>query len=368
MAADSTYRAAAIGRTGAGNYGHGLHQPFVDLDNIAFVAIADPDEEGRREQMEATGVQKGYTDFREMLEKEKPDLVTVGPRWTDCHLEMVLACIDAGAHVYCEKPMTWNLEEGDQIVAAAAAAGRKVAVAHQGVYLPVVQGVKAMIADGRLGKLRALYAHGKQDRRGGGEDMIVLGTHAFNTMRCLSGDVAWMSAHVMADGHELTTADIAEPTEPVGPVAGDCINSYFAFANGVVGSFDSRRNGATGGAVFGIEIVGSEGRIWLRGGGDDTMIYSYPDANPADLQQQWQPLEEFAGAHLQGDGNRLAILDLITCIEQDRKPISSAEDAVAALEMILGAYEAQITGGRVTMPMTRRQHPLVAWPEGAYGG
>ena len=66
--------------------------------------------------------------------------------------------------------------------------------------------------------------------------------------------------------------------------------------------------------------------------------------------------------------NRLAILDLITCIEQDRKPISSAEDAVAALEMILGAYEAQITGGRVTMPMTRRQHPLVAWPEGAYGG
>ncbi|MBT4499920.1 MAG: hypothetical protein HOC74_19485, partial [Gemmatimonadetes bacterium] len=60
------------------------------------------------------------------------------------------------------------------------------------------------------------------------------------------------------------------------------------------------------------------------------------------------------------DGNRLAIIDLIEAIETDREPLSSAADAVAALEMILGAYASQISGNRVEMPVTRR-HPLVGW-------
>ena len=67
-----------------------------------------------------------------MLKEQQPEIVSVGPRWTDCHLEMVLKCLEAGAHVYCEKPMTWNLADGDQIVAKAKETGKKVAVAHQG--------------------------------------------------------------------------------------------------------------------------------------------------------------------------------------------------------------------------------------------
>jgi predicted dehydrogenase len=57
-------------------------------------------------------------------------------------------------------------------------------------------------------------------------------------------------------------------------------------------------------------------------------------------------------------GNNLAILDLIDAIENDRKPTSSAEDAVAALEMILGTYESQLTGKRVPFPIENREHPL----------
>ena len=113
-----TYRAAAIGHTGAGNYGHGLHLPFQELDNIEFVAIADPDEAGRGEEMEKTGVERGYADYREMLDKEDLDIVSMGPRWTTDHLEMLLGCINAGCHVYSEKPMTATLAEGDQIVEA----------------------------------------------------------------------------------------------------------------------------------------------------------------------------------------------------------------------------------------------------------
>ena len=366
MASEKTYRAVAIGRTGGGGYGHGLHTAYEGLENVEFVAVADADEGGRRQGQEDTGAPRAYADYQEMLRQERPDLVSVGPRWTDCHLEMVLACLEVGAHVYCEKPMTWNLEEGDQIVSMAEASGKKVAVAHQAVYLSGVQGVKRLLGEGRIGQVQSIHAHGKQDRRGGGEDMIVLGTHLFNMMRFFAGDVAWMSGHVTVEGRELEIGDIREPTEPVGPVAGDCINSYFAFASGVLGFFDSRRYEKGPGQRFGLEITGSEGRLFLEGGaGGNPMIYPHPVFLPAAAEQEWQRLEEVEEQPLQS-GNQLAIIDLIGAIEEDRAPLSSARDAVAALEMILGAYESQITGARVALPMQRR-HPLIAWPEGIYG-
>ncbi|MSR82767.1 MAG: Gfo/Idh/MocA family oxidoreductase [Candidatus Latescibacteria bacterium] len=357
-----TYRAAAIGHTGRGDYGHGLHTAYQGLEQVEFVAVADPDETGRLKAQAETKAPRAYADYQEMLRAEKPDLVSVCPRWTDCHLELVSACLAAGAHVYCEKPMTWNLEEGDRIIAEAAAHQLKVAVAHQGVYLPHIQHLQHLLAEGRIGQVLSLHAHGKQDKRGGGEDMIVLGTHLFNMMRFFAGDVAWMSAQVTDEGKELAKAHIRQSTEPVGPVAGDCINSYFSFKSGAVGFFDSRRDQA-GGQRYGMEIVGSAGIISLRGGsGGELMIYPYPLFRPADPAQQWQPLEEVPDQPL-AKGNQLAILDLIGAAEQDRPPLSSAADAVAALEMILGAYESQITGRRVQFPLQQRRHPLVAWQE-----
>ena len=217
MSGQKRYRAGAIGRTGGGDYGHGLHLGFLGAEQVDFVGVADPDEAGRQKVAEATGAERTYADYREMLEKEGLDLVTVGPRWVDCREEMVTACVEAGCHVYCEKPMAASLEAGDRMVAAADRAGVKLAVAHQGVYLPQVQEVKRLLQAGRIGEVQAVYAHGKQDsRRGGGEDMMVLGTHLFNTMRFFVGDVAWMSAHVTAGGRAIGPDDVREAGEPIG--------------------------------------------------------------------------------------------------------------------------------------------------------
>lgn len=361
MPTQTKYRAAAIGRTGRGGYGHGLHTAYAGLEQVEFVAVADEDEQGRTKAQGETGAPRCYADHEEMLRQEQPDIVSVCPRWTDCHLEMVLACLEMGAHVYCEKPMTWNLADGDRIVARADELGKKIAVAHQGVYLPRVQAVRQYLEEGRIGRVQAIHAHGKQDRRGGGEDMIVLGTHLFNMMRYFAGDVHWMSAHVTVEGRELTPADVRESSEPVGPVAGDCVNSYFAFAEGVTGFFDSRKDQAGSSQRYGMEIVGSEGIISLRGGsGSDLVLYPHPVYLPASGEQRWQPLDDVPDEPLQ-TGNQLAIADLIECVEEDREPRSSARHALAALEMILGAYESQITGARVWMPMANRQHPLVTW-------
>lgn len=351
-----TYRAAAIGHTGAGNFGHGLHIAYNNLDNVEFIAITDPGEAGREKAVADTGAARGYADYREMLDKEELDIVSVCPRWVPEHLAMVTACLEAGCNVYCEKPMTMSLADGDEIVETANTRGLKVAIAHQAVYLPATHAIKRMLADEKIGTVQAIYASGKQDHRGGGEDMIVLGTHLFNMMRFFVGDVAWMQSHVTINGKEVAHEDAEEPTEPIGPIAGDCINSYFAFKNGVSGFFSSRRDQA-GSGRYGMEIVGSDGIFSLRGDvANRLMVYPYPVLVPSNPEQEWEAVDLDNTPFSQG--NELAIRDLVDAIENDRKPISAAEDAVAALEMILGAYESQLTGQRVPFPIANREHPL----------
>ncbi|MCG9127956.1 Gfo/Idh/MocA family oxidoreductase [Candidatus Poribacteria bacterium] len=353
---DKLYRAGAIGHTGAGNFGHALHTAYKNIENVEFIAVSDTDEAGRAKAVEDTGAERSYADYRDMLEKENLDLVSVCPRWVPEHVDMVTACLEAGCSVYCEKPMTMSLADGDIIVETAKKHGLKVAVAHQAVYLPATHAIRQMLNDGRIGTIQAIYASGKQDHRGGGEDMIVLGTHTFNMMRFFLGDVDWMQAHVTNNGVEVKYGDDHKPTEPVGAVAGDTINSYYAFKNGVSGFFLSRRDQA-GSGRYGMEIVGSEGIFSLRGDvANRLMVYPYPVLLPSNSEQEWEAIDLDDTPFSQG--NELAILDLIDSIENDRKPISAAEDAVAALEMILGTYESQLTGQRVQFPIENREHPL----------
>src|SRR4051812_37363387 len=96
------YRAAAIGSTGKGGFGHGLDSVFNDLDGVEFVALADDNPAGLWAVAKKTGVRNRYTDYREMLAKEKPDLVSIGPRWLDQRVAMVRAAAAAGCHIYCE--------------------------------------------------------------------------------------------------------------------------------------------------------------------------------------------------------------------------------------------------------------------------
>ena len=105
-AAGKKYSGCILGRTGAGDYGHGLDIIFNGMDNVAVNAVADENAAGRKQAAERSGAVRQYADYREMLEKENPDIVSIGPRQPDCHREMCLACIEAGAHIYMEKPIT----------------------------------------------------------------------------------------------------------------------------------------------------------------------------------------------------------------------------------------------------------------------
>jgi len=362
------WKAAAIGHTGQGNYGHALHLAYKGLPSVVMAAIADPDDAGRAKALAATGAKTGYADWREMLERERPDIVSVCPRWLTHHCEMAVACTEAGCHVYCEKAIARDLAEADRMVAACDDAGVRLAVSHQSRYVEPFRTMRVMIQRGDIGRPLAAYGRGKEDHRGGGEDLIVLGTHILDLMRFLLGDPEWVFGHVTVEGRPMEPSDAHEGTEPVGLVAGDEIVAMYGFANGVRGYFESRRGMSARGERWGITMVGSEATLSVRYGRGLNLLRTtaprppeegdefehVPVAQEPDVPRA-EPLQK---NDLIFRGNRQAVWDLMRAAEEKRDPISSGRDGRWALEMILGVYASHLAGRRLPFPLANRHHPL----------
>jgi len=362
------YRAAVIGHTGRGNYGHGLDVVWRAFEEIEVVAVADPDEAGLSKAVARSGAKRGYRDFREMLRREKPGLVSIGPRWPDQRAAMVEAAAEAGAHIYLEKPFARDLVDADRMVAAVRRARVKLQVAHQMRCSPFVRRARELVLAGEIGRIQELRGRGKEDARAGGEDLVVLGSHILDVMRLFLGDPRWVAAHVAHDGEELNARHRRQPSEPVGPVAGNQIAAMYAFDGGVHGYFSSKAADQTHPLRFGTHIFGTKGVIFLPNA-------IYPEGQPyllrspawfPDSGARWEPIDpgpDIPGISRVRGGkqwiaNALMVLDLLESIEQDRKPACSEEDGRWTVEMIAGVYQAQRTGSRVPLPLADRRHPL----------
>src|SRR5437870_10755907 len=239
------YRVAVIGHTGRGNYGHGLDTVWQALDNVQIVAVADADAKGRAAAQQRLKAKSAYADYRQMLQKERPQIVSVATRFLDEHRDMVVACAEAGASIFLEKPMCRTLAEADEMVAACERHHVKLAIAHQTRYSPRLTRVRELVGSGLIGDVLELRGRGKEDARAGGQDLMVLGTHIFDLMRFLVGDARWCLARAGVVGKErvtpITKADVREGGEGMGPVAGDHIIAQYGFDKGVVGHFASQK-------------------------------------------------------------------------------------------------------------------------------
>jgi predicted dehydrogenase len=367
-----TYRVAVIGRTGKGNYGHGLDVVWKAIENVEIVAVADENDRGREAAAKRLGAKAAYADYRQMLEREKPQIVSVADRWLDAHHDMVTACARAGASVLLEKPLCRNLVEADAMVAACERHHVKLAIAHQTRHSPRLRQARELIAAGRLGDVVELHGRGKEDARGGGQDLLVLGTHVFDLMRYFTGDARWCFARVLANGKPAGKADVHEGPEGAGPVAGDRIHSTYGFDGGVVATFGTQRARHGAGSRFGLTVRGTKGVLQLTTGSLPAAYFlDDPSWFPGHSKKPWQEVtsaglgkpEPLADDGL-ASGNVWIARDLIAAIEHDRQPLGSVYDGRAALEMVLAAYESHRAGGPVELPLKNRLHPLTLPWEG----
>lgn len=361
------YKACIIGDSKQGGYGHYIHLAFALREDVTVVGLADPDEAGRAKYAADSGAQRTYADFRKMLDKERPDLVAVGPRWSVNHRDYLLACAEVGAHGLIEKPLCVDLEEADEMVAAIESKNLKWAIAFNVRATPTIQHVKKTIwDDGLIGAVLEARGRGKEDHRAGGEDLIVLGSHVMDMMAYLMGGAPeWCFADITWNGKPAEPGDVREPTEPLGPVVGDRIHAVYGFKEGAAGHFDSMKNPDGNGGRFGLDVYGSRGVITIRIGAVPQVHWlEDPSWAPGEDTTMWKPLPnapEIAIEDQARERNKPIVDDLIAAIEEDREPAVGLKDGSTAQEMIQAVFESHVQRGRVAMPLKERSHPLKRW-------
>ena len=374
----SKLRVGVIGATGKGNYGHGLDTAFSGVDRAEIVAVADSNAAGLKRAGGKLRVDRLYADYRKMLDTEKLDIVCIGPRWITDRVEMVERTADAGCHIYCEKPMTPNLESADKIAATVRRNKIKFQMAHQWRAAPPIRKAFENIAAGEYGKLLRISIRPKDDHRGGGEELLVHGTHFFDLMFTMAGLPRWASGHIQVGNRDAKKSDRTEGTEPTGPIAGDSISAVFGFDHGVRGYFEStagialRNKERPFDHLYGVFVECERALLRFRQPGD-VFIYPAPAVLPDLENLTWKKLWiedwHFTPEHKPRTdlrrtwihyGNRFMANNLIDAIENDAKPLSSIDHAVAITEVVQGVYASHFSEGRrMPIPLKSRRHPLL---------
>lgn len=364
---------------------HGLHNAFRGLPGVEVAALFDRHEDNAKKVMEVIGAQRHYTDYPAMLDRERPDIVVLCSRHPFDHLPQIAAAAERGIHIYCEKPMTVSLEEADAIIALTEKHHIKLCMAHPARYSLAFRTMKAMIEAGEIGVPVRAHGRGKCDHRGGGEDLVVLGTHILDLMAFFLGAPEYVWADVTVNGRPVGPTDRSETVEPLGPLAGDEVFAYFRFPNCVSGTFDSRRglfNPVHQVVHMGITAVGTAGALSMRFNDNvpvESRLRISRVAAPPEDHASYEDVElvetrvipdaaalDYAVAGLCDipqkplfmESNRFAAWDLMQAIVEDRLPESNQYHARIAQEMIHGIYAAHLAGMRTRLPLPCRKHPL----------
>lgn len=386
------YRAGLIGCGGVSkSHSKGLQA----ARNVELVALADVYEPNLRTASEAYGVDRLYTDYREMIERERLDIVDICTQAPQ-HAPVAITAAEMGVKgIICEKPIALTLAEADAMINVCERTGARLAINHQTRMIPNTFAAERLLHEGAIGDLRAARMIDKGGRPSGNSLMELL-THVFDLTRVYAGDPTWVSAHLTVgeqgpgdqDGRQrlATLQDVvysqtAWPTDrDCGLVLGDRCSATFGFGprdgwhNGLNAALESYfqpiRSASTGmGWQPNLELLGTDGIMYLGGtsGHVDVLVHRGAWAPPGrlvrydDLARPIAP-GPFAARGAQAPHHTGMVEELVAAIEEGRPHRSSGIDGRWALEMIMGVYESHRQGGaRVGLPLQHRDHPLQRW-------
>jgi predicted dehydrogenase len=178
-----------VGIVGSGGIARGVHMPAYAKDpDCEIAAVCDVSEEHAKKAAEMFNVPKIYGDYKELAADDGIDAVSVcTPNYM--HMEPTVACLEAGKHVMCEKPIARNSREGGAMVKAARESGNILAVGLHFRYHPGVEALRRFGDSGGFGEVYFTRVHalrrrgipswgvfGDREKQGGGP-LIDIGVH-----------------------------------------------------------------------------------------------------------------------------------------------------------------------------------------------
>jgi UDP-N-acetylglucosamine 3-dehydrogenase len=153
----SSVRQLKCGVIGLGWFGEKHCEVLRDLPQADLHAVCTRRPERLREVAERFGVERAYTDYHDLLADPDVEVISVVTMW-DQHVAPAVAALQAGKHVFLEKPMASTVADCDRILAAAAAAPGRFMVGHVCRFNPRYAAAKAQIEAGGVGDIVSLYA------------------------------------------------------------------------------------------------------------------------------------------------------------------------------------------------------------------
>ncbi|MFJ1586299.1 Gfo/Idh/MocA family protein [Streptomyces sp. NPDC088197] len=336
-AGDLPYRTALIG---AGSIADDAHVPAIRAlsGQLDLVAVADSDPARAADFAARHGIARGYDDPLELLAVERPDLVVIcSPSFT--HADLTVAALEAGAWVYCEKPLCGSLADHDRILAAERATGRCCAPVFQWRAGSGAAHVRGLLRDGVLGPpLLALcqttwyrgadyYAAPWRGRRATelGGATVTQGIHAMDLMLWLMPDWAEVSARIATVDRDIETEDVSL--------------AHVAFASGAQASIVNSVVSARQESYLRIDCAraSTELRHLYAYGNEHWTFTPAPDRPPS--TPGWDTIGAEVPAH---QAPQLA--DLVARMRRGEPPEHTAADARRTTEFVTALYKSAATG------------------------
>jgi len=322
-------------------------------NNLDFVAMCDLDTEMMEEKTEKFGLDSvhQYTDYQEMLEKEKPELVAIAT-WSGEHARIALDCLDAGCNVIVEKPIALSLADADRIITKANEKNLKVCANHQNRFNKSIQKIRTALEAGRFGKMfygtatirwnrnRDYYKQapwrGTWEEDGGA--LMNQCIHNIDLLRWMMGDEV-DTVYGMTDRLDHPYIDCE-----------DLGIAVIKFKNGSYGIIEGTTDIYPKNLEETLYLFGEKGTVKAGGqSGNKIEVWRFEDEseNPEEVIRQFSENPP----NVYGFGHTPLYADVIDAIKTDRKPYVDAEAGRRALEMVLAIYKSAAEGQPVKLPL-----------------
>lgn len=314
-------------------FSHGA--AYASMPEIMLLGFADVALEKAEALAERCGAPVVYADYRELIDQERPEIVSVCTR-PDTHAEIVEFAAGHGVRaIYCEKPLCASMMEADRIVAACEAHGVKFNLGTNRRFLPGYQGLREVIASRAIGDLQSIAANAVGRA-------LWHHTHTSDTLLMLSGDPEVEFVQGTCDTDPADFDDNRTETDPVVRMG------YVRFANGVNGY-------VTFAAGWDFDAHGTEGKI-----------RTYNDMAACRMwktEGRWGVLREQPFPEYPRDSPPVRIIrDLIRALETDCETLNGVRLARRSHEIIMGIVESHRQhGARVWLPLENRGLYVGRW-------
>lgn len=165
-----------VGIIGVGQIGKQHVNNYQSIPGVQIVAVADVNEAEAKRVAEANTIPHVYTDFRELLKRDDIEAVDVCLH-NNFHAPVTIAALQAGKHVFCEKPMAGAYVDAEQMYKTSQEMGKKLCIQLSNIFNTDTKAAKTLIDAGELGKL--YHARSSGFRRRGRPFVDGYGTPTF---------------------------------------------------------------------------------------------------------------------------------------------------------------------------------------------